>query len=232
MTKQSKRIKNIYEALDKYKQYELEEALQALQTCLKPKFDESVDLSIRLGIDPKKSDQQVRGTVALPHGTGKSKRVLVLARGEKVQEALAAGAEFAGNDEYLEKIKGGWTDIDAIVATPEMMRDIGKLGKILGPRGLMPTPKGGTVTTDVAKAVEEIKAGKVEFKVDRSGVINLMVGKLSFDKSKLKENIVAVLSAIQRAKPPGAKGVYMQSLFLSSTMGPGLKIANKELNAA
>jgi large subunit ribosomal protein L1 len=176
------------------------------------------------GVDPRKSDQQVRGSVSLPNGTGKQVVLIVFARGDKVKEALAAGADFAGNDDLFEKIKGGWLEFSAVVATPDMMRDVGKLGKVLGPRGLMPTPKAGTVTTDVAKAVAEIKAGKIEFKTDKSGVINTLVGKLSFSAEKLLENIRALLTAIQRAKPATAKGNYFKSLALSSTMGPGLKI--------
>lgn len=204
--------------------YTLEEAIEVLKGCPAIKFDQSVEISLKSGIDVKKSDQQVRGTVALPHGIGKKIRVLVLARGEKVNEAEAAGAEFVGNDDLVEKIKGGWTDFDAMVATPDMMREVGKLGKILGPRGLMPTPKAGTVTMDVAKAVNELQAGKVEFKNDKSGMINNLIGKLSFEVTKLKENIEFFLAAVAKAKPSAAKGNYMQSMTISSTMGPGLKI--------
>lgn len=220
----SKRYQEIRKKVDVTKTYTLDQAVTILQECPKAKFDESVEVSIKMGIDPKKSDQQVRGTVALPKGTGKSIRVVVIAKGEKLQEAKAAGADESGSDELVEKIKGGWTDFDALVTTPDMMREVGKLGKVLGPRGLMPTPKAGTVTTDIAKAVEELKAGKVEFKVDKNAVINNMVGKISFDKKALLENLEAFLGAVQRAKPSTAKGQYLKSMFLSSTMGPGLKI--------
>lgn len=220
----SKRYQDMRKKVDVVKSYTLEEALNVLQDCPKVKFDESVEVSLKIGIDPKKSDQQVRGTVALPKGTGKTIRVVVIAKGEKVQDAKAAGADQVGAEDLVEKIKGGWTDFDALITTPDMMREVGKLGKVLGPRGLMPTPKAGTVTTDVAKAVEELKAGKVEFKVDKSAVINNMVGKVSFEKGALLENILAFLGAVQRAKPSTAKGQYLKSMFLSSTMGPGLRI--------
>lgn len=224
MSRRSKRCKEIDKNVDVTKVYTLAEALEILKKCPKAKFDESVDISLKLGVDPRKSDQQVRGTVALPNGTGKNLKVVVLAKGEKMKEAEQAGADEVGSNELLDKIKGGWTDFDALIATPDMMREVGKLGKVLGPRGLMPTPKAGTVTTDVAKAVQELKAGKVEFKVDKSSVINNMVGKLSFKLEALLENIDAIVSAIQRAKPASAKGVYVKSMFVSSTMGPGLKI--------
>ncbi len=224
MAKKNKRNREIEGKYSPDKMYSLDEAIDVLKECPQVKFDQSVELSLKSGIDVKKSDQQVRGTVALPHGIGKDIRVLVFARGDKVQEAEEAGADFIGNDELVEKVKGGWTDFDAVVATPDMMRDVGKLGKILGPRNLMPTPKAGTVTTDIVKAVTELKAGKVEFKNDKSGLVNNMVGKLSFDKQNLIENIEAFLSAVSKAKPSSAKGNYMQSLALSSTMGPGLKI--------
>lgn len=220
----SKRYQDMRKKVDVVKSYTLEEALAVLQDCPKVKFDESVEVSLKVGIDPKKSDQQVRGTVALPKGTGKTIRVVVIAKGEKVQDAKAAGADEIGAEDLVERIKNGWTDFDALITTPDMMREVGKLGKVLGPRGLMPTPKAGTVTTDIARAVQELKAGKVEFKVDKSAVINNMVGKVSFDKSALLENIQAFLGAVQRAKPSTAKGQYMKSMFLSSTMGPGLRI--------
>lgn len=224
MAKKSKRFKEIEGLFDPDRAYTLKEAVAILKKAPPVKFDQSVEISLKSGIDVKKSDQQVRGTVALPNGTGKKLRVLVFARGDKVKEAEEAGADIVGNDELYEKVKGGWTDFDAVIATPDMMRDVGKLGKVLGPRGLMPTPKAGTVTTDITKAVKELKAGKIEFKNDKSGNINNLVGKLSFDEEKLIENIEAYLAAVSKSKPTSAKGNFMQSLALSSTMGPGLKI--------
>lgn len=228
MAHRSKRMKEVEKKVAA-RPYMLDEAVVLLKDCPPPKFDQTVDISIKLGIDPRKSDQQVRGTVSLPFGTGKTKRVLVFAQGEKVQEALAAGADFAGSTELLEKVKGGWCEFDAIISTPDLMREVGKLGKILGPKGLMPTPKAGSVTTDVAKAVVEVKGGKVEFKIDKHGVVANAVGKISFAKESIVENIRALLTAIVRAKPASAKGVYVQSLVLSTTMGPGLKIDSKEV---
>jgi large subunit ribosomal protein L1 len=212
------------ESIDKQKLHSIEEAVEILKQFPPVKFDQSVEIALKLGVDPRKSDQNVRGTVSLPNGTGKTTRILVFAQGGKVQEALNAGADYAGADEYFEKVSKGWTDFDAVIATPDLMRDVGKLGKVLGPRGLMPTPKAGTVTNEVEKAVNELKGGKIEFKVDRFGVVNSAVGKLSFSSEKLIENIKALIEAIQRAKPSGAKGHYMRSLAISSTMGPGLKI--------
>ncbi len=220
----SKRMTKAASAFEKQKQYSFVEALEILKASPPVKFDQSVELAIKLGADPRKSDQQVRGTVALPKGTGKAVRILVFAKGEKLDEAMAAGAEIAGTYEVVQKVKNGWVDFDAVVATPDMMREVGKLGKVLGPRGLMPTPKGGTVTADVAKAVQEIKAGKIEYKLDRHAVINTMVGKLSFESNDLQENIDALLLAIQRSKPATAKGKYFQSIAISSTMGPGVSI--------
>lgn len=225
----SKRIREIAARIDRQKHYTLAEAIAILKACPPVKFDQTVELTLKLGIDPRKSDQQVRSTVSLPNGTGKTLRVLVFARADKAGEAKAAGADFAGDDDLMKKVMEGWTDFDAVVATPDMMREVGKLGKVLGPRGLMPTPKAGTVTTDVATAVREIKGGKVEFKLDRHGVISNAVGKLSFEEGKLVENISALLNAIWKAKPNTAKGQYMQSVFVSSTMGPGLRIAASEL---
>ena len=208
--------------------HSLDQAIDILKKCPPVKFDQSVDVALRLGIDSKKSDQNVRGTVALPSGTGRQIRTLVLAKGDKMKEAQAAGADFVGNDDLVEKIASGWTGFDVVIATPDMMRDVGKLGKVLGPRGLMPTPKAGTVTTDIVKAIKEIKAGKIEFKSDRYGVINCAVGKLSFTPEQLIENIRAFMAAAIRAKPATMKGVYLQGLYLSSTMGPGVKIDPKE----
>jgi large subunit ribosomal protein L1 len=224
MPKRSKRMKQIDQMVEPNKIYSLNEAVQFLKTCPAPKFDQSFNMSLKLGIDVKKSDQQVRGTVSLPHGTGQTVTVVVIAKGDKVKEALDAGADFAGGDELLEKIKGGWTDFSALISTPDMMREVGKLGKILGPRGLMPTPKAGTVATDVAKAVKEVKAGKIEFKVDKTGNINNAVGKVSFSLSSLLDNMQAFMQAVSRAKPASAKGIFLRSLYLSTTMGPGLRI--------
>ena len=220
----SKRFREIAKLVDTQKVYKLEEAIAILQKCPPVKFDQSVDVALRTGIDLQKSDQQVRGVVSLPNGTGKKSVIVVFAKGDKVKEALEAGADFAGTEELFEKVKGGWTDFDAVISTPEMMRDVGKLGKVLGPRGLMPTPKAGTVTNDIATAVREIKAGRIEFKNDKHGVVSNAVGKLSFSKDKLVENIRTFVAAVSKAKPAGTKGHYMVSLALSSTMGPGLKV--------
>lgn len=227
MSHQSKRLQDINKQLDSEREYTLEEAVELLKGFPSVKFDQSVEVSLKMGIDPRKSDQNVRGTVPLPNGTGKDTRILVFCKADKVQEALDAGAEHAGDDELLEKVKGGWTEFDAVITTPDLMREVGKLGKVLGPRGLMPTPKAGTVTNDIANAVAELKAGKIEFKTDKQGVINSAVGKLSFTADHIVENIHAFLQAIMRAKPSSAKGQYLQSLFLSSTMGPGLKIESR-----
>lgn len=232
MGRPSKRTREIAKGLDALKAYSVKEAIDILKNCPVVKFDQSVDVSLKIGVDPRRSDQHVRGTVSLPNGTGKTLRIIVFARGDKVKEALAAGADHAGNDELFEKVNAGWTDFDAVIATPDMMRDVGKLGKVLGPRGMMPTPKTGTVTTDVTKAVQELKAGKIEFKLDRHGVINVAVGKLSFAADLLVENIQAFLIAVQRAKPATAKGHYLKLMHLSSTMGPGLKIDSRDLDIA
>jgi len=225
-------MKEVDKLVEVGREYSLEEAVTLLKKCPAPKFDQSLNLMLKIGVDPKKSDQQVRGTVTLPHGTGQKVVLVVIARADKIKEALAAGADHAGGDELVEKIKGGWTDFGALIATPDMMRELGKLGKILGPRGLMPTPKAGTVTTDVAKAVRELKAGKIEFKVDKTGNVNSAVGKASFPKESLMENLLSLLNAISRAKPAAAKGAYFRSLYLSSTMGPGLKIDLQSIQLA
>lgn len=220
----SKRCKEIEKIIEKKEIYTMKEALEFLKKCPKVKFDETVEISLKLGVDPKKADQQVRGTVLLPHGRGKKIKVLVFAKGDKASEAKDAGADFVGDAELVEKVKGGWIDFDVVIATPEMMREVGKLGKILGPRGLMPSPKIGTVTADVKKAVEEAKIGRIEFKVDKQGIINVGIGKLSFTIEALLENIETCIKAIARAKPSSAKGIYMQDLYIASTMGPGLKV--------
>lgn len=229
MGQPSKRVREIAKKYDSTKLYSLKEAIVIVKDAPPVKFDQSVEISFKMGVDPRKSDQNIRSTVSLPNGTGKKMRILVFAKGDKVQEALAAGADYAGNEELVEKVAKGWTDFDAVVATPEMMREVGKLGKVLGPRGLMPTPKTGTVTTDIVKAVDELKSGKIEFKVDKHGVINSAVGKLSFTEEKLSENIHALANAIQRAKPSTAKGQYVKSIVLSSTMGPGVKLDLSDL---
>lgn len=224
MSHQSKRFREIEKLYKTEKSYSLQEAIEILKKCPPTKFDQSVELSLKTGVEAQKSDQQVRSTVSLPNGTGKKIVLVVFARGEKIKEALDAGADFAGNEDLLEKIKSGWMDFTAVISTPDMMREVGKLGKVLGPRGLMPTPKAGTVTTDVAKAVAEVKAGKVEFKTDKHGVINSPVGKLSFSKEKLLENLGTLLSAIARSRPATTRGQFLKSLAVSSTMGPGLRI--------
>jgi len=208
----------------------VEEAVPLIQKVKYTKFDETVELSIRLGVDPKHADQMVRGTVVLPHGLGKSKKVLVIANAEKQREATDASADAVGGEELVEKILGGWQDFDAVVATPDMMRAVGKLSKVLGPRGLMPNPKTGTVTTDVAKAVREIKAGKVEFRVDKAGVVHAPVGRISFDTANLVANAHALMDSIMKAKPSAAKGRYVKSVTMSSTMGPGVVIDTTNLD--
>jgi large subunit ribosomal protein L1 len=212
--------------------YTLEEALPLVQKVKFAKFDETVELSIRLGVDPKHADQMVRGTVVLPHGLGKSKRVLVIAGADKQREAQEAGADVVGGDDAVEKILGGWLDFDAVVATPDMMRGVGRLGKVLGPRGLMPNPKTGTVTTDIAKAVKEIKAGKVEFRVDKTGIVHAPVGKTSFNESALIANAHALVDSVVKAKPPAAKGKYLKSITVSSTMGPGVRVDTASVEVA
>lgn len=228
--KKTKRSKKILELTgEEEKVYNVKDAIDILKKCPKVKFDETIEVSIKLGVDPKKSDQQVRGIVNLPHGSGKTEKILVFAKGDKVKEAIDAGADFAG-EEYIEKVKNGWLEFTAVIAAPDMMRDVGKLGKILGPRSLMPTPKAGTVTNDVAKAVKEIKAGKLAFKVDKNANINTIVGKVSFEISKLLENFESLISAIIKAKPISSKGIYMKHLSLASTMGPGISIDLQTLN--
>jgi large subunit ribosomal protein L1 len=204
--------------------YTIEDAVALIRKMKYSKFDETLELAILLGVDPKHADQMVRGTVVLPHGIGRTKRVVVIASGEKLKEAEAAGADHVGGKEIVERIAGGWLEFEAVVSTPDMMREVGKLGKVLGPKGLMPNPKSGTVTQDVAKAVQEIKAGKLEFRVDKTAIIHCGVGKLSFDEKKLNDNAHALMQAILKAKPPTAKGKFMRSVYMSSTMGPSVKI--------
>lgn len=225
----SKRNKEILKSVDLKKEYSIIDAVRALKENSKVKFTESVDCAIRLGVDPRHADQMIRGTVTLPNGTGKEVKVLVIAKGNKAQEALDAGAEFAGFEEYLEKIKGGWTDIDVIIATPDSMGELGKMGRILGPKGLMPNPKSGTVTQDVGHAVKEVKAGKIDFRVEKAGIVHTSIGKMNFEADKLAENARAFLNTIVKMKPSSAKGQYIKSIYLSSTMGPGLKISKEEI---
>lgn len=222
--KRSRRFQEALSKRDPSKQYPLDEAVKLVKEAATAKFDETVEISVRLGVDPRHADQMVRGSVTLPHGLGKTKRVLVLTKGEKEKEALDAGADYVGLDEYLEKIQGGWLDFDAVVATPDVMGQVGKLGKILGPRGLMPNPKSGTVTFNVAEAVKEIKAGKVDFRVDKYGILHVPLGKVSFPAEKLVENVKAFMETVIRLKPTTARGQYVRSVTLSSTMGPGIKV--------
>lgn len=222
--KLTKKQKEISKKIDTVKEYSIAEAVTKLKQSPVAKFDESVDIAVRLGVDPKHADQVVRGTVSLPHGTGKTVRVLVIAKPEKQQEAKDAGADHVGYDDYIKKIQEGWTDIDVIIAAPDTMAELGKIGKILGPRGLMPNPKSGTVTPNVGQAVKEVKAGKIDFRVDKSGIVHSIVGKISFDENKIKDNVNAFLNMIVKLKPAAAKGTYIKSITISTTMGPGIKI--------
>jgi large subunit ribosomal protein L1 len=233
MPSQGKRFNGNAEKINREKKYEVAEAFSVLKQFKAAKFDESVDVAIRLGIDPKKSDQMVRGVVSLPHGTGKKVRVLVFAKGPKEEEAKSAGADFTGAEDLVEKIKGGWLDFDTCIATPDMMPKIGPIAKILGPRGLMPNPKVGTVTMDVGKAVREQKAGRIEFRVEKAGIIHCPIGKLSFGAEQLAANFTALIEQVVKAKPQTAKGIYVLSISVHSTMGPGIKIdASKAANIA
>ena len=222
MPKQGKKYRAAFEKVEPGKRYTLEEGLAKVKEIAFAKFDETVELTLWLGVDPRKADQLVRGTVVLPHGVGKKVRVLVIAQGEKVKEAEEAGADFVGGEDMVNQIKGGWLDFDAVIATPDMMRLVGQLGKILGPRGLMPNPKTGTVTFDVANAVRETKAGKVEYRVDKTGVIHVGIGKVSFDQERLRENAQVLLDAVVKAKPSTAKGKYVKKVNLAATMSPGV----------
>ena len=224
-----KRYRTLATKVATNKVFTIEAAVDLVKETANARFNETVDVAVRLGVDPRKADQLIRGTVALPHGIGKAVRVLVVAKPPEDQEALEAGADYAGFDEYIGKIKEGWTDVDVIIATPDVMPDVGKLGKILGPRGLMPNPKSGTITQDLAKAVKEVKAGKIEFRVDKTGIIHAAVGKSSFEKDKLVENIRTFLDTVQRMKPASAKGQYIKSIAVSSTMGPGIRIDRTEV---
>jgi large subunit ribosomal protein L1 len=227
MTKLTKNRKFALEKMEKDKLYTLKEASALVKEITKTKFDASIDLDVRLGIDPRKSNQMVRGVVSLPHGTGKSTRVLVLCTPDKETEAKEAGADYVGLDDYVEKIKGGWTDMDVIITMPSVMGKVGQLGRILGPRGLMPNPKSGTVTMEIGKAVKEVKQGKIDFKVDKSGIIHASIGKVSFEPHKIAENAKEFITMVNKLKPAAAKGTYIRSMFLSSTMSPGIKIDPK-----
>ena len=229
MSKLTKNQKNAYAKVEPNKAYKLAEAAALLKEITFTKFDASVDIDVRLGVDPRKANQMVRGVVTLPHGTGKTVRVLVLCTPEKEEEAKAAGADYVGLDEYVEKIKGGWTDVDVIITTPNVMGKVGALGRILGPRGLMPNPKTGTVTMDVAKAVSEVKAGKIDFKVDKFGIVHTSIGKVSFTPEQIVDNANEFLSMIMKLKPSAAKGTYVKSIYLSSTMSAGLQIDAKSV---
>ena len=230
MAKLTKNMKNALAKLEKGKIYPVGEAATLVKEVNCTKFDASVNLAVRLGVDPRKANQMVRGVVSLPHGTGKNVRVLALVTPDKVEEAKAAGADYAGLDEFIEKIKGGWTDIDVIVTMPSVMGKIGPLGRVLGPRGLMPNPKSGTVTMDVAKAVGEVKAGKIDFKVDRYGIVHAAIGKVSFEADKIRENAEELLKTLNKLKPSSAKGTYMKSVYISSTMSPGIAVDAKSIS--
>jgi len=228
MARLTKNQKAVTAKVDRTKLYTLAEASKLVKEITTTKFDASVDLAIRLGVDPRKSNQMVRGVVSLPHGTGKNVKVLVICTADKEKEAKDAGADFVGLDEYIEKIKGGWTDVDVIITMPSIMGKVGALGRVLGPRGLMPNPKTGTVTMDIGKAVTDVKAGKIDFKVDKTGIVHASVGKVSFDASKIKDNANELLQTLIKAKPSSAKGAYMKSIFMSSTMSAGIQIDAKE----
>jgi len=230
MAKLTKNKKLALEKLDKTKQYALAEAATLVKAMTTTKFDASVDIDVRLGVDPRKANQMVRGVVSLPHGTGKDKKVLVLCTPDKVDEAKNAGADYVGLDEYIEKIKGGWTDIDVIITMPSVMAKVGALGRILGPRGLMPNPKSGTVTMEVGSAVKEVKLGKIDFKVDKYGIVHTSIGKVSFSPDKIVDNAREFLQTINKLKPSSAKGTYMKSVYLSSTMSPGIQIDVKSVS--
>jgi large subunit ribosomal protein L1 len=224
VSKKGKKYEAAVKLIDKDALYESLDAIELVKKAATAKFDETVEVAVRLGVDPKKQDQQVRGVVVLPHGTGKVKRVLVFAKGDKAKEAELAGAEFVGDQDMINKIQQGWFDFDVCVATPDMMSEVGKLGRLLGGKGLMPNPKAGTVTFDVTKAIQEIKAGKIEYRLDKAGQIHAPIGKVSFDSEKLQENLKTLIDALQKAKPSAAKGVYLKNISISSTMGPGAKL--------
>ena len=224
MAKKGKKYQESAKLIDRSKAYATSEAIEIVKKAASAKFDETVEVAVKLGVDVKKADQQLRGAVVLPHGTGKTQRVLVFAKGEKVKEAEQAGADYVGDEDLINKIGQGWFEFDVVVATPDMMGQVGKLGRVLGPKGLMPNPKTGTVTFDVARAVNEIKAGKIEYRTDKAGNIHAPIGKVSFDDQKLTENLATIIDTLQKAKPAAAKGTYMKNVSISSTMGPGVKV--------
>ncbi len=224
MAKKSKKYQDALKLVDRDTVYQVEEAIELVKKTATAKFDETVEVAVRLGVDPKKADQQIRGAVVLPNGTGKTQRVLVFAKGEKAKEAEAAGADYVGDEDFINKITQGWFDFDVIVATPDMMAQVGKLGRVLGPKGLMPNPKTGTVTFDVTKAVNEIKAGKVEYRVDKAGNIHVPIGKVSFETEKLIENFKTIIETLVKVKPAAAKGTYMKNVAVAATMGPGVRV--------
>ena len=230
MAKLTRKHKEALEKFDKNKSYSISEAVEIVKDINYAKFDASVDLDIRLGVDPRKANQMVRGTVALPHGTGKEIRVLVLCTPDKEEEAKAAGADYVGLDEYVDKIKGGWTDVDVVITMPSVMPKVGALGRILGPRGLMPNPKSGTVTMEIGKAVQEVKAGKIDFKVDKTGIVHAAVAKVSFEPQMILDNAKELIQTIIKLKPPAAKGTYIKSIYMSSTMSPGVQIEPKSVS--
>ncbi len=232
MVKRGKKYRKVRELIDTTKKYLLDEAIEKVLATHYANFDESVDMAINLGVDPRKADQNIRGSVVLPHGTGKTVRVLAIAKGEKAKEAQEAGADYVGAEDVIEKIKEGWLDFDKVVATPDMMGQVGKIGRILGPRGLMPNAKTGTVTFDIGKAVKDIKGGKVDFRVDRAGVVHIPIGRVSFGPEKIKDNFAAVAETILRMKPASAKGTYVKGVALSSTMGPGVRLDPAEMKNA
>lgn len=232
MARKSKRAQELAKLIDRDKLYDAQEALGLVKQTANAKFDETVEIAVRLGVDPKKQDQQVRGAVVLPHGTGKTARVLVFAKGEKVKEAQEAGADFVGDDDLIQKISQGWFDFDVVVATPDMMGAVGRLGRVLGPKGLMPNPKTGTVTFDVSRAVQEIKAGKIEYRLDKAGIIHCPIGKSSFEVDQLAGNFRTLIDALQKAKPSGAKGQYIRTVTVASTMGPGVRVNALRIGAS
>jgi large subunit ribosomal protein L1 len=222
--KHGKRYRSAAESVDRMKEYSVEDAVDLLKTLSLAKFDETIEVAVNLGVDPRHADQNIRVTISLPHGSGKQSKILVLATGAELKEAEEAGADHAGNDEFLAKLESGWDEVDVIVATPEMMPKLGKLGKVLGPKGLMPNPKSGTVTKEIGKAVKEIKAGRIELRVDKNGIVHAPIGKKSFEKGQLVTNLKSVLSTILHAKPPAVKGTYLKKVTVSSTMGPGIRV--------